>query len=74
MGPGDAVGQVLDDQRHRSDQTGNEAAARQVVAAQEEEDRGQQGERQQQAGDNRQDDRMAVGIPGPASGVPFRPR
>ena len=49
-GPGDAAGQVLEDQGRGSDQRGDEAAARGVVAAQEQVDRDEQGERQEKTG------------------------
>ncbi len=45
--PGDAAGDVLQDQCDAGDQTGDEAAARHVVAAQQQVDRHHQRQRQQ---------------------------
>ena len=63
---------VLQQQRHRRHQAGDETAAGQIVAAQEDIHRYQQGQRQQRPRDRHQHQRVRVPRPRPAGGI--RPR
>ena len=66
LGPARAAGHVLQDDRDREGQAGDEAAARQVVAAQQQVDREHAGHREHQAHDHRRHQQV-VASPRPAA-------